>query len=394
MPHDHLHIPLQPTPTRRVDRRVVWLLAKCLVISLFVIFAFSLWITRDLTSFLRPADTKTVRLFKNAHTTELLHNYLGAEQVIPGSPWSLDELLAQSTREFSVHFNDSGIVGVTVDKIVDQNFIKTAKIFGLITAIEDQHTYIGLLIPEIQHGNRININVFEDGAMFSENHQKIGSLHLNKSGLTIKGIGLASGPMIIEQANDLDVAISIPANTTLIPQIIETNLLINSQNDLLNEIQRVGASISIGHDAAGQSLVIFIPSQKFTGDELAQLGTAMMARSNLTTLELTNPDGSSVLELFSNSHELKSEITTNDSQTTIKLTDVNDEGFKIISTDNGIYLSNRNTFQITNDPISKSACLRSANSYIKPKLIFAATDFPLTKFSEIAWNASSIKFCW
>lgn len=394
MSHDRLYIPLQPTPTRRVDRRVVWLIIKCCIVSLIAIFFFNLWITRDLTSFLRPPNTKTVHIIKNAHTTALLHEHLGTEQLIPGSPWSLDKLLNQSTREFSIHFNDSGIVGITIDQIANQDFINAAKNYGLITTIEGRHTYIGLLAPDTLHGYRIGLNIFSDGAVLDENQHKIGSLHFKKSGLTIKGIGLAPGPAIISQSNDLDAAVTIPANTALIPQIIETNLLIDSQSALLDEIQQAGFSISLSHDDIGQSVIIFIPSQKFTSDELAQLGKAMMARSNLTTLELTNPDGSSVLELFSNSHEIKSEITTTDGQTTIKLTKIDGEGFEIVNNDDGLYLSNRLSFQIPTKPAIKSTCLRSASSYIKPKSVLNTEGTQLAQFSEIAWNTSSIKFCW
>lgn len=394
MEHDRLFIPLQPIPTRRVDRRVVWLLARCLIISLFVILGYKIWITRDLTSFLRPDNTQTVRIFKNAKTTLLLHDHIGTQQMIPGSPLSIDDILDQSVREFSVHFDNTNIIGITVDRAISQELVDVVKSYGLISVIEDEISYIGLETPMVQHGNRFGVNIFSDGLIISKDHKNIGNVYLNSSSLTVKGIGLSSGPAIINQTNDLSVAISFPANTTKIPQILEASLGIDSHMNLIQEVERVGGSISIGNDKHGQTIAIFIPSQEFTTEELAQLGKEVMSRSNLTTLELTNPDGSSVLELFSNSKEIKSEITTDKNQTKIVLLDSAGNSFNITSNNEGVSLSNRANDQFILDLVHKSSCLRSANSFIKPKLILKNEHRLITQFSEIAWRSSSIRFCW
>ncbi len=370
------------------------MLLNCVVVAVLVSSVFRLWVTRDLTSAWRPEGTQTIRVLKNARTTQILHEKLGSQTVIAGAPWSVDDLLAMSDREFSVHFNETGMVGFTTDRddlTLDQQI---ADVYGLTNGTTAGRTYIGRNAINTQPKYTFSLNLWSDGTIFDVSGQKSGTIHIDDSGLTIKGLGLAAGPAVMSQLNPIIAAVSWSAHSVAAPKLLEAGLGILSQSDLLAEITEVGASASLGTDAQGQVVNLFVPSQKFSTDDLAKLGKDMMSRVNLTTLELTNADGSSVLELFSDSSQIKSEVTTNNGQTVITLVNPHGDGFKILKDESGIFFSNRANIELNLELSSKSACLRSAHSFIQPNKILVGFNHPFASFSEIAWSQNKTKLCW
>jgi hypothetical protein len=391
--HDRLNIPLSPTPTRRVDRRVLWLFVNCAVAGIVACLAYQLWISRDLTSAWRPEGVQTVQILKNAKTSKLLHEHLGSTPIIAGTPWSIDDILSLSKREFSVHFDETGIVGFTTDHTAAADTIQAAKNYQLATATQSGRSYFGKIPASSEPSYTFSLNLWHEGVIFDSNHVKVGTLQVSDTGLTVNGLGLDPGPDTIGQKQPLLAAVSWPANSIKWPQMMEFGLGISEQRQLIEQIIEVGASVSYSEDDHGQTVILFVPTMKFSADELARLGKELMSRLNLTTLELTNPDGSSVLELFSNSNRITSQVEINEGVTIITLVDETDQGYKIIKNSQGIYILNRLSLEINNQTSPKSSCFRAANSFLQPKRILTPTS-QLMIFSEIAWNKSTTRLCW
>lgn len=392
--NERLNIPLQPVATRRVDRRVIWMWINCSLVAATAIIAWRFWLVRDLTSSWRPdGATQTVRLIKTPANAKILHENLGQAAAIAGGPWSIDDLMLMTDREISIHLMDSAVVGITIDRELDHEFLATSEEYGLVAQARNHRTYIGQLPPADRAKFRLSLLAFSDGEIFDFG-EKIGSLQISEDGLLMRGFGLNAGPRPTGLDSEIVANVSVPANSSLWPKILEPLQAQEIFSNLQEKIEQSGIGITIGQDEQGTTLAIFAPTAEISIDELAKIGKDILNRQNLTTLELTNPDGSSILELYSNSVQIKSEISTEEGQTIIKLTSSNSSGLKIVKNIEGIYIFNRPDQQIIDDKIAKSACYKSATSFIKDTAINSVPEYLDGYFKEIAWNSSALKLCW
>ncbi|MDP2632026.1 MAG: hypothetical protein Q8P30_04670 [Candidatus Uhrbacteria bacterium] len=402
-----LRIPFEPNISRRTSRRDIWLWASACLVLFFVFGVYRVWITRDTTSSFRPIETTaSIRVIKSPRNINIIHENIGSSLLIPGGPWTIDDAFVWSNREFTLHFGDSGLEGITIDSKLNEEIWQTAEQFGFqIQELNGKSLISTNSTTTESTKSRITISGIGSrfgGEIFSwTDGPEVFSYILSQKGLKVRGLGGATN----EQYNlALPEGTEILASMTLLPDEV-SNSQLNSfglsglPSALRNEMERVKTHILIGRDEAGYVISINLETGAFELEALAEMAEEMINRSSLSTTALTMEDGTTVSEIRSNSDTITSDIRAEEDYSLILVKNEKADVIRITKTAQFITISNRNIPLDLAEFSTKSQCLASAGSWVKIETLsqlhnIQGGSYLLRHFSEIAIGKRSSMLCW
>ena len=411
--HSRLNIPLEGS-SRSSDRIMrIALIAAGLFISLLVLWAiFRFWTYRDVTSGLRPAGTTaSVRIYKTPQTARLISENIGNEPVLPGGPWTFEDILELSDSAFSLHIGNEGVIGVTIDNELNEATVLAAESLNLEVHTNKNSALIsdssGDVIDEGLHFRLHAVLPWTD-AELTDHASRSRGLNIHRSGISIRRITTIKPQFALDAPESTDVwaRIAISPDEQLI-----TSLFAPIQGNanlwpLFTQAEQSGIELLYGEDDFGFVFQAAILTSNISVEELAGITQEMIKPFNLSTLVSTTEDGTLVEEVRFSDDEVNSTIKTEGEVSLITVTDDSGHMIRATHTPSSILLSNRE-ISLTSEENSGSSCDSGAHSFInidalihasarndhKPLHTAPSLQIPLL-FSEIAFTSRKTVLCW
>ncbi|PIQ67300.1 hypothetical protein COY25_03215 [Candidatus Uhrbacteria bacterium CG_4_10_14_0_2_um_filter_41_7] len=410
-----LNIPIENNTTRQKHWRVVWLVLLSLGTLIIGLYIQRWFFTANSTTGLRTADTtSSIRLLKTYKNSSITHTHLGTEQILPGAPWTVDNILAISKKEIALHFSKNTLIGLSIDTNLPDYWKDMALSYGYKVTIENNRSLIAkndtdtLSEPKIRSFHLLNPAV--DGEIVNYGAEP------SYTNFFITKVGVVINQKSHTSINPINVF--LPKDATVYAKVLIEPLDIASAQPFLNSaginnqalvnlIKDEGAQITFGTDALGQIFNIAILNNNIDLDKLAIIGKELINRQTLSTTAWTTTDGSRYEEIRAQTSGIESSIDSNQDYSFITLKNQSGNQIRIIKTLDQITISNRAVSGEISQFSPVSTCLLGAHSYIKPgemndllrnKLIFTPKSeqvfASLNLFSEIAISNEKVKFCW
>lgn len=395
-----LNIPLtQPSTTRRRSWRVVWMVCIQILLLITVWFAAAaIFRAQASTLTLAPENTQTSLLvIKNKKTIASISENIGNEQLFSSAPWTIQDAMSWSKREFSLHFHNGTLVGITIDQPLDKNTLALAEFLEFYTSNDHGNYGISTVASQERAISTFHAALLhpQTNAVFLENNNKYRT-RINETSITIKGIGQNSPNFPSWNLSEGTEVLSrwyIPPGTATL------------HGPLSNLIQKEGAHTLFAKDSLGLAHFITISDSDLTTEALADLGNSLISQYALTTTAWTTNDGSTFEEIRVDTNAIETEIESQDGLTSIT-SRVGNDVVRITKSSELITISNR---ELSSNPVPSqtSNCLPGADNYANlrelartlnsPGIITphtVSTPVTSTWFNEIAVNNRILRLCW
>ena len=407
-----LNIPLEASTTRHIERRVVWILLIAITGLILGTLLQKIWIARDSLSSLTPQHTSySLRFEKTAKTSRILSKEQG-DQLLSPLPWTLQDLISRSNREYALFFEDMQLVGVAFDATLEQKEYDFLKSAGHFVQSENSWTFIGSEPPYSEKKEQtwpvFSVLPGNHGHFSDQNGRR--SFSVKKKGITIHRAGqkatIVSEASLPASATPYASLILDPGSTTL-PPAVSALLPIPAHQTFLTAVQTYGARYTLAHDDKGGVIALFVPTDIFTTDELTTLARDIVSRKSLTTTALTSITGESFKEIRTNDEHLESTIRAEEDFTYITV--MNQSGFtiRVTKTNAGTIFSNRDISAEVSQNNIASECLITAVSFVDLDTLeetfapgqliepwFEHQLFPVFDLSELAFSRHKSRLCW
>lgn len=409
-----LNIPLSNTRTTRRDHtRVVSVYTAIALGALLAILFVRIPFMRSATLRVMPTNTVvSIHVLITPHNIDTLQSNIGELPVMPGSPWTMNDIIARSHREFSVHIAADGTQSYTLDTPLTTSEMTALQSFGYAATTAHSATLVAPIgTTSVQDGPRLTLRAlspFFDGDVLI--HHEEGSdrttLSVTREGITLHGLGTKANnensPYISSESTVLAQFTILP-NSQMLPESIAALLPIPATSRALAMLRENGGTIVLTQDSEGIGYFVSFHPGELSVEDLAGLGKDIINRQTLTTRALTTDDGEQFAELRADPDAITTEVRAEEDFTFISLT--NNEGFalRLARTPTILTLANRE-IPLENSNQPRSQCLYRAHTWLNPVLI---TDMPtsaqnsnrtlqvlLSQFSEIAINSRNISLCW
>lgn len=410
-----LNIPIESNSTRQRYWRVVWLIFSCLITLVIGLYIQRWFFTVNHTTGIRPSETtSSIRVLKTFKNSAIIHDHLGAEQILRGAPWTVDDILSLSNKEVALHFSKNNLIGLSVDTTLPDAWKEVALSYNYQITTENNRSLIAKKGAETVSEPKLRpfhlLSPVIDGEIIIYGEESIyANFTMNKNGV------------VINQKSYTDISpinVFLPKDSTVYAKVLIAPNDITSAKPFLNSaginnqslidlIRNQGAQITLGTDPLGQIFNIAIPNNNIELDKLAIIGQELINRQTLSTTAWTISDGSHYKEIRVKNNQIESSIDSNEDYSFITLKNQDGNQIRIIKTLDQVTISNRAVSSEISQSSPVSTCLSSAHSYIRPqeitnllqnKLIFTPKDeqvfASLNHFSEIAISNEKVKFCW
>lgn len=396
----NLNIPLtQPSTTRRRSWRVVWmvLIQLGLLAATWLVGAYLLRAHTHTLSLAPEKTDSSLLIVKNGQSIASIHENIGHKSLFPGAPWTVQDAMDWSKREFSLHFAQGELVGVTTDQAFDSNTLMLAQYHGFSQS-NDGKSYS--LSTEPSHSRTVSrftpaLLTPRTNGIFLENGRKY-SARINHVGITVKGIG---------QDSPIFPAWSLTQDAEVLSRWYIPPGSSAFSDSLANIIQTHGAHTLFARDSLGLAQYITISLSDIPTEDLAEIATDLISRNALTTTALTTTDGSIFEEIRVDTQIIETNIESQDGLTTIT-SRVGDESIRITRSANLVTISNRD-LSSGGSASHLSTCLPGAENFSRTSELsaalntsssFAPQTVPYTVFNhwftEIAASSRVLRLCW
>lgn len=393
---------MQDRGTRQPYWRVLWMVLSIGMIGISAYILAELYAKRLTSIQLIPESTSmSVRFLLDRHSRPVLREDFAAIAPFSQTPLYFSELYPFISREVSIHFSDSEILGIQIDQPLSTEFIQEIESLGLFYHTTKTGSLISrtesVVVAEkapLRFRYRIkasNADLILHQSMPQRFTGKLTNKHLTFFGTSFGSYSSATIP--------------VPESITtqaLIP--VDTEQVLNQFSQLLTipefNAELPTSTLYLGIDERGPVLYLFVPFMDFSKEQLATIGREIMNRTELSTSALTLQDGTRIQEIRSNPQKIRSTITSSDDITRISLIGASGDEVVIHGTEQGFSLANRDFFeQISSNP-HLSTCHKNAQFYLNsvstlPYGITSRIENVFTKFGvqELAITKNQTRFC-
>lgn len=402
-----LNIPLTGSATTRRDSGRVAALVGGIVFGCFIgVLSFRAQFVIAPTLRYAPEGATNIRILKTHANAEVLDAHIGRNQIFPGAPWTIDQLLHWSRHEMTVSLLPNGTISYAIDVPFSNELQRTAEIFGMNVRVNGNVTTVSAQnIDSTKSGIRISASAllpWRDGDVHYG--KTAGALTLNNHhiGFGHMGIAMETVPPTIQEGTTVLAYLTSVNDELALPTSLNA-LLSSSFGDILDLFTENGGTLLITQDAKGVGYVLTTVPGDLTSEELAAVGRDMMNRTSLSTQSWTIDDGSTYSKIVGPGDDIAVDIRAEEDFTYISLKDAAGNIIRMTKTPYSLTVANRE-IAVEKGAVAKSSCLHNASSWIQntqnnaeslvsTKNTDAISVF-MQNFSEIAVGNSETRLCW
>ena len=412
-----LNIPLgaqsgRPKALRRLPQLLTILLGCVLLWGLC-----RLWITRDTTSAFHASNPAiTLHLSLSASSTQQLQNAIGSHQLLPDSPWTIDDALIWAKRELSIHMNEAGEVqGVSFDAVLDEQRRQSFESFGWNVHEIKGKTLISRGESPSEPRFRLmfaSLWPLFDGYIVDWQQNQRFSAQISKEGVRFVGAGQRveqqKSVVLSENSSVFAWMHQSPSDEPLhLPLFFSPLLSDSSLAELSQMLSARLEQIVLGEDDGGMFFHLIFTEHGVDLQEAAEIAKNLLSQHNLSTTALTIDSETTVSEIRSSTQNIVVDVQDEASTTLLTAQDETGNIMRIAHSDESLVLSNRET-PLTLEPyLHESACLSSAHSSVLTAQLLESDvlaqafgspnqrlPFLLSISHEIAISNRSTALCW
>lgn len=409
--NERLDIPLSINPTRHLIWRVVHVSAytSLLVIGGWVLFrAFT---TFNQTPAFGPEDTTlAVRILHTPKSARMIDAHLSNIQLLPGSPWSLGDMLSTTKRGLNLFTHGSDVTAV-LDYEAGADMVTTAQNYGYSITVSDGITVLSTAQNPPTFSSslpRIQFSALRPSAVALLGTTGITTSVLTDNNNIIISSQLLSAPETTSPIDTGSTSMVSLKITSAMAHIFETYLLPENTPGaqyLARIIGSDGANIELYEH--NENLYYRIAAHRtevddLSAENLSAVGREIVGIPDLTLNELTLPDGTAVQELKSPNVE---ETVHDEHPYTFVTISSERKTIRLSLSPELVTLTNASVLPTDNGEVARSVCLRSAHAWIKPRTLntyvpratryHAATPLSLLlNITEVASSKTKTRVCW
>ena len=356
-----------------------------------------------------------IRLIKTPRTERLVAHDLGDLQALPGTPWSLNDAMSWSKREFIIYADANDVVGLSVDGKLPKNVYTSVANYGWRIIDDGRKTLIVAQLdnplPAERHNNLwLTLPLFDGAVMLRTANNEVARLPFHLSNNHNVSFPLDMRAFIpsrsLALSNETEILGSFALPGGLADAFLPANVAMTFPGlRLLSEqTSPAGIDLLLGQDAAGVALALATTATKLTLEELGEIASEGIGTQNLSTLALTIDGLPTSLEIrnqdqidvtLDNSGGLNVAVAKNSTGQLFRLTQSADQ----------LIVSNRAPVIGLISAKNLSRCLHKPAGFIRPRALAENASLQsetssqtlfgrLQGANEIAFKKNRLRICW